>query len=333
MSSKLSDEIAKISGRRVLVCPLDWGLGHATRCTPIVRALLAAGKQVILAADGGAYRFLQTEFPDLQIVRFAGLTVCYSASQSQVGAMLWQLPKFAFQIAREHRNLREIIEKNQIDCVISDNRFGLWTRQSQCVYITHQLMVKMSKSCRFAEKMVWRLHQRIIKKYDFCWIPDDENSQLSGDLAHKYSLPKNAHFIGIISRFEKADFSSEKSEFDRIGLVSGPEPQRTIFEKQLTEFFSHQNGRCLIVRGLPACTEKQPSSGNVEFCNHLKTSELQRILSTTPRIFCRSGYSTVMDLMSLGKTATLIPTPGQTEQEYLVDYLQKFGFEKLTFEK
>ncbi len=332
-SQNLSDEIAKIGGNRVLVCPLDWGLGHATRCTPIVRALLVAGKQVILAADGAAYRFLQTEFPDLLIVRFAGLTVRYSNSQSQVGAMLWQLPKFVFQIAREHRKLSEIIEKNRVDCVISDNRFGLWTRKAQCVYITHQMMVKMPKSCRFAEKMVWRLHQRIIKKYDFCWIPDDENLQLSGDLAHKYPLPQNAHFIGIISRFEKIILSSEKSDFDCIGLVSGPEPQRTIFEKQLTELFSHENGRCLIVRGLPACSETLPSGENVEFCNHLKTSELQRLLSITPRIFCRSGYSTIMDLQTIGKTATLVPTSGQTEQEYLADYLQKFGFEKQTFEK
>ncbi len=332
-SQNLSDEIAKIGGNRVLVCPLDWGLGHATRCTPIVRALLVAGKQVILAADGTAYRFLQTEFPDLLIVRFAGLTVRYSNSQSQVGAMLWQLPKFVFQIAREHRKLSEIIEKNRVDCVISDNRFGLWTRKAQCVYITHQMMVKMPKSCRFAEKMVWRLHQRIIKKYDFCWIPDDENLQLSGDLAHKYPLPQNAHFIGIISRFEKIILSSEKSDFDCIGLVSGPEPQRTIFEKQLTELFSHENGRCLIVRGLPACSETLPSGENVEFCNHLKTSELQRLLSITPRIFCRSGYSTIMDLQTIGKTATLVPTSGQTEQEYLADYLQKFGFEKQTFEK
>ncbi len=332
-SQNLSDEIAKIGGNRVLVCPLDWGLGHATRCTPIVRALLVAGKQVILAADGTTYRFLQTEFPDLLIVRFAGLTVRYSNSQSQVGAMLWQLPKFVFQIAREHRKLSEIIEKNRVDCVISDNRFGLWTRKAQCVYITHQMMVKMPKSCRFAEKMVWRLHQRIIKKYDFCWIPDDENLQLSGDLAHKYPLPQNAHFIGIISRFEKIILSSEKSDFDCIGLVSGPEPQRTIFEKQLTELFSHENGRCLIVRGLPACSETLPSDENVEFCNHLKTSELQRLLSITPRIFCRSGYSTIMDLQTIGKTATLVPTSGQTEQEYLADYLQKFGFEKQTFEK
>lgn len=219
MNTLLPKAIAQIEGNRILVCPLDWGLGHATRCVPIIRALLTADKQVILAADGAAYQFLQQEFPHLPLVRFAGLTVRYSASRSQVGAMLAQLPKFVFQIARERRNLQKIIALHKIDAVISDNRFGLWTRRAQCIYITHQLMVKMPPRWRFLEKTVWKIHRKIIQKYDFCWIPDSETEQLAGDLAHKYKLPKNGVFIGIISRFDAQKKCSKSADFDAIGIT------------------------------------------------------------------------------------------------------------------
>jgi len=333
MNALLLKAIAQVEGNRILVCPLDWGLGHATRCVPIIRALLAADKQVILAADGAAYQFLQQEFPHLPLVRFAGLTVRYSASHSQVGAMLAQLPKFLFQIMREHRNLQKIIVLHKIDTVISDNRFGLWTQRAQCIYITHQLMVKMPPRWRFLEKTVWKFHRKIIQKYDFCWIPDSETEQLAGDLAHKYKLPKNGVFIGIISRFDAQKKYSKSADFDAIGITSGPEPQRTRFEEQLVRLFAAAEGRCLVVRGLPNEPEKRSAVGNITFCNHLTTSEMQRLLQTTPRIVCRSGYSTLMDLRTLGRTATLVPTPGQTEQEYLVEYTTRFGFDTLAKNK
>lgn len=326
MNALLSEAIAQVKGDRVLVCPLDWGLGHATRCTPIIKALAAAGKQVILAADGAAYQFLRQEFPDLPIVRFAGLTVRYSASNSQTGAMLAQLPKFIFQIAKEHRELRKIVAANRIDTVISDNRFGLWTRQAQCIYITHQLMVKMPRKWRFAEKTAWKIHRKIILKYDICWIPDSADEQLAGDLAHKYEMPKNGVFIGIISRFSQQRQTNGQAAFAAIGIASGLEPQRTRFEKQLMRLFAAEKGRCLIVRGLPNETRERPDIGGITFRNHLTTSEMQQLLQTTPRIVCRSGYSTLMDLRTLGRTATLVPTPGQTEQEYLAEHATKFGF-------
>lgn len=329
MSNLLSKAIAQVEGNRVLVCPLNWGLGHATRCTPIIEALTAAGKQVILAADGAAYHFLRQEFPHLPTIRFAGLTVHYSEFNSQTGAMIAQLPKFAYQIAQEHRKLQKIVAENHIDAVISDNRFGLWTRQAQSIYITHQLMVKMPRHLHFLEKTVWKIHQKIIMRYNICWIPDDKNEKLCGDLTHKYEIPKNGVFIGKISRFKPQPASNEPTAFAAIGIASGPEPQRTRFEKQLVKIFANENGRCLIVRGLPNTMQKRPDTGHITFCNHLKTSEMQKLLQNTPRIFCRSGYSTLMDLRTLGRTATLIPTPGQTEQEYLAAYATKFGFDTL----
>ncbi|MGN0187526.1 MAG: glycosyltransferase family protein [Paludibacteraceae bacterium] len=322
---------ADVRGNRILVCPLNWGLGHATRCVPIVRALIKSGKTVIIAADGEPLAFLQQEFPHIETIYFGGLTVKYANGTSQIGAMLRQLPKFAYQIWREHRKLAEIIDKNNIDTIISDNRFGLWNKQIRCIYITHQLMIKMPIKWRFLESVVWRMHRWFIRHYHRCWIPDEAEDGLSGDLAHKYPIPENGVFIGILSRFENT-FNNENlppSPYNTIALISGPEPQRTLFEKQIVELLRNNNYASLVVRGMPA-TVSTKQIGQITIVNHLDSNHLEQLLRTTPHIICRSGYTTLMDLTTLQRTATLVPTPGQTEQEYLADYVRQFGFNLLS---
>ncbi len=331
--SQLHDIIDDIRGQRVLVCPLNWGLGHATRCVPIVKELLAHEKTVILAAEGQAFSFLKKEFPELQIINFQGINANYGSGKSQVFAMLRQVPKFLYQIWREHRELKKIIAENNIETVVSDNRFGLWNKRVQSIYITHQLMVKMPMKWRFLEKTIWRFHGWFIKHYQRCWIPDDEQKKLSGDLAHKFPLPQNARFIGILSRF--SDVKTDEncvSPYQTIALISGPEPQRTLFENQLIAKFQNNKNATLIVRGLPSESAEMAKIGNITFKNHLETNELAQFLSTTPNIICRSGYSNLMDLTTLNRTATLVPTSGQTEQEYLAEYVQKFGFSMFKFD-
>ena len=199
----LVDVVNKISENRVLVAPLNWGLGHATRCVPIINALLDARKEVIIASDGFSLEFLKKEFPNLQTVEFKGINIKYSKSNSQVWAMLWQMPEIIFAIIKEHSELKKIIQKFDIQIVISDNRFGLWNKKIKTIYITHQISVKISNRFEFLNKIAYLIHCQIIKKYSECWIPDFEGEEnLSGDLSHKYPLPKNARFIGILSRFK-----------------------------------------------------------------------------------------------------------------------------------
>ena len=198
----LVDIVNKISEKRVLVAPLNWGLGHATRCVPIINALLDAKKEVIIASDGFPLEFLKKEFPTLQTIEFKGINIKYNKSNSQVWAMLWQMPKIIFAIIKEHYELKKIIQKFDIQAVISDNRFGLWNKKIKTVYITHQISVKISNRFEFLNKIIYIVHCQIIKRYSECWIPDFEGEEnLSGDLSHKYPLPKNAKFIGILSRF------------------------------------------------------------------------------------------------------------------------------------
>ncbi len=312
----LNEAVSRIRGERVLVAPLDWGLGHATRCVPIINALREAGKQVLLAGSGNSLAFLQKEFPALEVVPLPSMSVRYSSGRSQIGAMLRQLPYILWQIAKEHSALKRIVEQYDIHAVISDNRFGLWHRGVETIYITHQIMIKMPRRLRFFEPLAYRLHGWIIRHYDVCWIPDcvGENN-LSGDLSHKYPLSSNAVFVGWLSRFVRRDYS-KPSPYKHLALISGPEPQRTLFEQDLLQHLQATGEPSLLVQGrADVATNEQ--CGCVRVVSHLSTDELQFLLQQTPVIYCRSGYSTLMDLTVLGRKAILTPTPGQTEQEYL----------------
>ena len=369
---------------RVLVAPLNWGLGHATRCVPIIRGLLAEGYEVVIAADGYPLKFLRREFPHLEWVEFEGLKVRYADGESQVGAMLRQLPSFLRGIWREHKELKRIVEAYDIDVVVSDNRFGLWCRDVHSVYMTHQLMVKMPRGLKWMEWSVWRLHRWFIKHYDECWVPDVEGEDnLSGDLSHKYPLLKNTRFIGPLSRFSttpirwedvrvEAEALDLKERYDVVAVLSGPEPHRTNLEREITDYRlqitdssqrSTVDGQqaltpsgqalvplkqgdnkivdvqfsflilspkaqrpsvphfsLLIVQGLPEDDLRLAEHRDgVDYIPHLPTELLQWYMQEAKEIVCRSGYSSIMDLYTIGRKAHLIPTPGQTEQIYLAE--------------
>ena len=319
---------------RVLVAPLDWGLGHATRCVPIIERLLAEGHEVLIAADGYPLKFLRREFPHLDWVKFEGLKVRYADGQSQVGAMLRQLPRFLRDIWREHKRLKEVVKMYDVDMVVSDNRFGLGCQGVRSVYMTHQLMVKMPRWLEWMEWGVWRFHRWFIKHYDECWVPDIEGEgNLSGDLSHKYPLLKNTKFIGVLSRFSREKVEWEdvrveaealdlKEKYDVVAVLSGPEPHRTNLEREITDNGLQiiDGSSLLIVQGLPADDLRLAEHRDgVDYIPHLPTGLLQWYMQEAEEIVCRSGYSSIMDLYTIGRKAHLIPTPGQTEQIYLAE--------------
>ncbi len=312
---------------KILVAPLNWGLGHATRCIPIIQQLLEEKHEVIIAADGYPLRLLQQEFPHLEYIELPSYSIRYGKGKSQVFAMLRSMPKILYGIIREHHQLKKIIQSHNIQQVISDNRFGLWNKHIESIYITHQLMIKMPKYLKFLEPLAWLIHRFFIHRYAQCWIPDYQgDDNLSGDLSHQYPLPKNAQFIGPLSRFASlknptTPLSSES--FEVVAVLSGPEPQRSLFEKQIIQRYFDADERCLIVRGLPDTTQAMEYIGsNIAIASHLDTSSLAYYLQNSQKIICRSGYSSIMDLHALSclHKAELHATPGQTEQEYLKIY-------------
>jgi len=305
---------------KILICPLNWGLGHATRCVPLIRRLMAEGHELVLVADGYPLTFLQLEFPSVRTIELPSYSVYYAVGKSQVSAMLFNFPNIINGIIKEHLWLRDTLKTEHFDQVISDNRFGMWSKRVHSVYITHQLMVKMPRGLKFLESLVHLIHKGFINRYDECWIPDTKESPgLSGDLSHKYPLPKNATFIGPLSRFQGMEKIQATSGYEVVAVISGIEPQRTIFEESLKYRFKNTRLRILLVTGQPQPEKQEKQEENITIVSHLPDAELASVLLGSRKIISRSGYSTIMDLAALGclHKAEFIPTPGQTEQEYL----------------
>jgi predicted glycosyltransferase len=321
--------------KTILVCPLDWGLGHATRCIPIIQQFLNQNCNVIIGSSGSQKVLLQQEFPNLTFIDLNGYEVEYPKSGSMALKMLLQLPKINTSIKEERRWLAKIIDEHQIDLVVSDNRYGLWSKKVKSVLITHQVFVKAP----FGEWAIEKLLKRHFDNFNEIWIPDVEGeNNLSGDLSHKKSLPDKFKFIGVLSRFSNQTVTSSVSplcgtyreekdfEYDFIAILSGPEPQRTIFENIILKQVENSNLKGILVRGLPEDNaECKMQIAELKVFNHLETVEFLHYLQESKVVISRSGYSTIMDLAALGKKAILVSTPGQTEQEYLADYHFKEG--------
>ena len=310
--------------KRILVAPLDWGIGHSTRCIPVINALISNNYEVILAADSRPLHLLSNEFPQLEMIRFEGYNIKYSKYLPMSLSMIFQIPKILWNIKKENATLEDIIKEYRIDGVISDNRFGLYSKKVPCVFITHQLEIKTPS---FNES-IRNFNYQYINKFDACWVMDDEKINLAGTLSKPNSLPNNTHYIGIQSRFEKQEI---KKKYDFLAIVSGPEPQRTILEKGLIKALKNRNKKSLIVLGKPELNTSN-QIGSLTIKSHLDAKDLNTAISQSELIICRSGYSTVMDLAKLGKEAIFIPTTGQTEQEYLAKYYHKKGWANFSTE-
>ncbi len=303
--------------KRILVAPLDWGLGHAARCIPLIRYLSEKNCEVILGGEGRAGELLKKEFPSLEFINMPGYYISYPGNGSMALKMALQVPKILKGIRREHAQLQALVEKESIDGVISDNRFGLWSTKVPCVFITHQLMVKSA----FGERFIHRLNKQYISKFTACWVPDVAHG-LSGDLSNKFPLPANAKRIGLLSRFERTSVPAEYRN-DILVILSGPEPQRSLFEKIILAELEKTDVQALVVQGITEKQERKKISDHIEMVSHLTSAGLEKEIVRSKMIVSRPGYSTVMDLAVLGRKAIFVPTPGQTEQEYLAKELQK----------
>jgi UDP-N-acetylglucosamine transferase subunit ALG13 len=198
---------------------------------------------------------------------------------------------------------------------------GLFHKKIPCIYITHQLTIKTGNS--FTESIVQKIHYYFINKFNACWVPDAEGGlNIAGALSHPARLPEvPVKYLGILSRFKKKD---AENKYDLCIILSGPEPQRTLFEKIILEDLHKAGERILVVRGLPGETEiPELKNSSIEIKNHATADELSDIIQQSKTVISRCGYSTVMDLVKLQKKAILVATPGQTEQEYLANYLQQ----------
>jgi uncharacterized protein (TIGR00661 family) len=306
---------------KILIAPLNWGLGHASRCIPIIKSLLANESEVIIACGDSQKHMLQAEFPSLRFIDLPGYDLKYGQSKGlTLLKIIFQIPKILIRIKQENRWLKVFLAKETPDAVISDNRYGLFSSEIASIFITHQLRIKAPFG-RKIENMLQARNYKYINKFSECWVPDFENEpSLAGDLSHPEKLTSTCiRYIGCLSRFKKID--TKIIENSLLIILSGPEPQRTILEKILLNQLSSYQDKVNIVRGVPGKKEKPGVGSNITVYNHLPSVELNKIICESEFVICRSGYSSIMDIVKLEKRSIVIPTPGQTEQEYLADYL------------
>jgi uncharacterized protein (TIGR00661 family) len=306
--------------KNILVAALDWGLGHATRLIPVINLLKAKQCNVILATSGSALNYWQSAYPNKKIIELPAYNPVYSGNMNM--SMMLQTPKFLKAIYAENMALKEIVRKHNIHGIISDNRYGFYHAGIPSVLITHQLFIQAPNKLSFLKPILKQINFGFINKFNFCWIPDvATHENISGVLSHGEDIPEHSRYIGLLSRFQQEELPIEN---DVLLLLSGPEPQRSILEEKLLTQLKNTNQHIVLVRGTnKPLAQQNIFSETIKVIDIASTAQLQQLLNQSAVVVARSGYSTVMDLVATQKPAVLIPTPGQTEQEYLANYLQE----------
>lgn len=304
----------------ILLSPLDWGLGHTTRCIPIIHTLLQLNCDVLIACNSRQKELLIREFPDLFFVPLEGYNVQYGTNKRRtIARIVLQLPKILIKIKREHRWLKKLLRQYRPDLIISDNRFGFYARNIPSYFITHQLAIETGLGKRI-NTITRLLNYRFIHRFRECWVPDNQGaSALAGTLSNPGKLPATpVQYLGPLSRMQLCN--STHISIPLLIILSGPEPQRSVFEQLLLQALEQVTIATTIVRGLTG----KPAPvvpPHVTLYDHADAATLNSMLCSAEMIISRAGYTTVMDVLKLGKKSILVPTPGQAEQEYIAEWL------------
>lgn len=275
----------------------------------------------MLASDGTALQLLRAEFPDLPTFTLPSYRIRYT-SPNMVRNIAFQLPRLLWAIRAEQWVTQRLAREHRLDAVLSDNRYGCFTKGPRCVLLTHQVNLKINN--RFWEWPVNQILPIAFRKFDELWVPDFEGPEsFAAELSHP---PKSVHahmrYIGPLSRMVPFD---REPDYDVAIVLSGPEPQRSILEQKLLEQAISLSQDVILIRGKTKSREHYYADDRVEVVSYLTSRDLNDVLAASRFIVCRAGYSSIMDLAALGKKALLIPTPGQTEQEYLAQKFQSEG--------
>ncbi len=304
-------------GKRVLIAPLNWGLGHATRTIPLIKKLITSGCEVILACDGVAGTVLRNEFPNLAYHELPSYQIRYPRKYH---TLFWikQIPRLVEVVSAEHDATSRLVQKYKFDWIISDNRYGVFSDTTVNILISHQTRLLLPP---WIAPVANHQLKKWITRFDECWIPDlPPPDSLSGKLSTPVSgIP--TRYMGLQSRMHVCP--GIKPAYDLCMVLSGPEPQRSLLQDRLEKLHLEDSFKTTWVLGTP---DRQVSSGSGIF-SHLNSSGLNELLCDSGVVISRSGYTSLMDYYRLGKKAILIPTRGQPEQEYLAQlHGDKAGF-------
>ena len=309
---------------KVLFAVCSWGLGHATRDLPFIRRILQSGYQITLVGSGRSLQLLKDELGNqCKYLDIPDYSSAYSKKNFSVTKLVGYFPLYVNEITQEHLKIKELVEQEGYDRIISDNRFGVYARDVPSYFLSHQL--------RFISPGRVKLFERITEGFNYLFkdnfvkflIPDSRGNSLSGELSHhlRYFKSEKIKYLGIPLIVTKRDLPLD---IDYFISISGPEPQRTTLEKKIMSQLDHLNGRTVIALGKPE-DPRIRTSGGIRIFGYLSRQKQEEMMNRSKLIIARSGYTTLMEVVLLGKKALFIPTPGQTEQEYLAEYHQERG--------
>ncbi len=301
----------ELDKKTLVLAPLNWGLGHVSRIVPLIDKYKREGWNIILASDGIALKFLQEEYPNERIVDIKSVPLRYSKHASLLAHLLIILPKFIKNFRADKFFIKQLVDQEKIDLIISDNRYGFRDKRVKSVFIAHQLQLEFPLVFKRLKRTVQSKISKWINWFDECWIIDDEQHRLAGRLSSVLDLKISYRYLGLQSRLT---YEEVNQDIDFLIVLSGLEPQRSILENIIIEVFKDYLGQVIIIGGN---FEKKESIGQIQYISFAGTKELNNLMNRSKCVISRSGFSSIMDLLKLKKKAILIPTPKQTEQEYL----------------
>ncbi len=298
--------------QRILICPLNWGIGHSTRMVAYARQLEKKGNTIIVAGDNKVLDVFEEELPHVERILLKDINVRYSKGKKIVRKLMLNSPLFFVSIFLQHFALQRLLSKIDVDIVISDSRPSLWTNKVKSYYVTHQPNVKLTDGWHWAEKMTTALHHWFIRRYDGLLIPDVEGKDsFSGELSKVNDKRIKTFYIGWLSRFEKDNTQVEKEDYSLL-ILSGVEPTRSLLRDEIVARYQKLDEQLIVAGDYNA-----EQIGKITILPYVRTEALKPLILSAKHVICRSGYSMVTDLKVLGVSAELIPTSGQPEQEYL----------------
>jgi hypothetical protein len=289
----------EINHRTIVVAPLDWGMGHLTRCLPLIKLFISNNNKVIFAGTSFQCGWIQNECEGIITEKIEGYKITLDSEKPTYWQILSQSAKMIKIFKREQDSAHQLVQKYEADLILSDNRYGFRSDACQNILLTHQLSPPVPKLRSFVSKKITKW----VNEFDFCWVPDREiNGVCKGLNETELSIPKI--YISWLSRFTK---KAVAKTFDYCFIASGPKPQIELFTNRISGLLQDRNHILIVPFDM----------GLINQVINPSTSELNALINASETVISRAGYTTIMELQSLAQHSILIPTPGQFEQEYL----------------
>lgn len=310
--------------KKILIAPMDWGLGHTSRCIPIAQYYHNLGHHIFFAGNALQQQLFSASCPFASLLELNGYHIAYPQKGHYfMLKMAAQLPRLQQTIYREQQWLRQQMREHAFDIILADNRYGLHHPDARCILLTHQLHIQTGTF--LGNRLVRYKVQQFINRFDACWVPDHEDTPLAGMLSNHLDLKKPLEYIGWLSQFQFKNHIVAHplaGHAYTLALLSGPEPMRTQLESTLLQQMAALPARQFVMIG---GTQQQPASvaNNIKYISLADSTTLYGYLQYADSVISRSGYSTVMDVVYMQRPALFVPTPGQTEQEVIARHLRE----------